>query len=250
MMPLNPYFLIIIPVYNSEASIVNCLDSCLNQTFKDTSILCVDDGSTDNSVQIIKDIKSNNENILLFQNKSNESQLISRFKYLDKIISRYVLYLDSDDELMPDACEKLFNKLNTIDYDILEFGFKYLSSGMNYNPGNFDGADYMRLLLASYGHVQYPNAVWNKAYKYDIVRNASNKIPRFYCNMGEDKYCSIVFASLGKKRGILNESLYLYNDTNGMSTNKNRRCLDELLCVMHSAMESPQCEQADRKSVV
>jgi glycosyltransferase involved in cell wall biosynthesis len=228
--------MIIIPIYNAEKTIENCLESCVKQTFKDITIACVDDGSTDDSMRIIERIKAGDNRIVCIQNKENESLLVSRFKPIPDLISEYILFLDSDDELAQTACERLFNKMNNERYDVVEFGYKCIYSKTSYIPSRFEGSDYIRNLL--WGRNKYPYIVWNKVYKYSLILQAKKQMGFFYCNMGEDVYCSVVFASLAKNRSILNGELYLYNDLKGMSTNKKKRNIAELFRAMKSALNS------------
>jgi glycosyltransferase involved in cell wall biosynthesis len=228
--------MIIIPFYNSEKTIEKCLDSCVNQTFKDIMIVCVDDGSIDNSLNIVEKIKACDNRITCIRNKENESPLVSRFKPISTLTSEYVLFLDSDDELVQTACERLFNAINTERCDIIEFGYKCMFSKASYIPSHFKGADYIKNLLC--GKNKYPYIVWNKAYEYDLILQAKKRMRSFYCNMGEDVYCSVVFASIARNRSILNEKLYLYNDLDGISTNRKRQNLNELLHIMRSALNS------------
>jgi glycosyltransferase involved in cell wall biosynthesis len=232
----KPFFMIIIPFFNAEKTIEKCLYSCIEQTFKDIIIVCVDDGATDNSTRIIETIKEKDKRIFIIHNWTNESLLVSRFKPIPQFQSRYVLYLDSDDEIAQDACQKLFDILSVKSYDVLEFGFKYIYLNYYYIPVDTGNATYLKFLLLR--TKKYSSSVINKAYRYDIIDKAKNSMSFFYCNMGEDVYCSAIFASLAESRGVLNEVLYFYNDTNGMSTNRNKRGINELTSNIESALNS------------
>jgi hypothetical protein len=187
-------------------------------------------------MQIIEKIKANDNRIVCIKNKKNESQLVSRFRPIPSIISEYVLFLDSDDELTQTACEKIFNTISNEQYDIVEFGYKCSHSKASYIPSCFNGDDHIKRLLC--GKNRYPYVVWNKSYKYNLILRAKEKIRFFYCNMGEDIYCSVVLASLAGSRDSINEELYLYNDLDGMSTDRQRRHINELLRIMESALNS------------
>jgi hypothetical protein len=187
-------------------------------------------------MRIVERIKAGDNRIICVQNKENESLLVSRFKPIPDLIAEYVLFLDSDDELMQTACEKLFNKISNKRYDIVEFGYECVYSKASYSPSHFEGSDYIKNLLC--GRNKYPYIVWNKVYKYSLILQAKKQMHFFYCNMGEDIYCSMVFASIAKNRNILNEELYLYNDLNGMSTNRKKRNINELFRIMGSALNS------------
>jgi glycosyltransferase involved in cell wall biosynthesis len=226
------FFSIIISVFNGEKDIERCLFSCSNQTFKDISIACVDDGSTDNTKSIIQKFVLSDNRIKLFCNDKNESLMVSRFKPISEIVSNYVLFLDSDDELMSTACEELYKILSIEHFDILEFKIKFASGKYTYI---LEKQDFLKRLLTD---IKYPHSVFNKVYKYEVLVLAKEEVAFFYCNMGEDIYLSIALNSLGENRSFLDKELYLYNDINGMSTRRNNRELKELLSIMDSAMSS------------
>ena len=87
---------VIIPVYNKEQYISECLDTIVGQTLKDIEILCIDDGSTDNSVKIIRDFIKNNENINLIC-KENTGVGETRNIGIEEATGTYVCFMDPDD---------------------------------------------------------------------------------------------------------------------------------------------------------
>jgi hypothetical protein len=187
-------------------------------------------------MQIVEKIKANDNRIICIRNKENESPLVSRFKPVSLIRSEYILFLDSDDELMQSACEKIFNVVNNEQYDIVEFGYKCIYSNASYMPSCFKNGDRIKDLLCKKN--KYPYVVWNKAYKYSLILQAKEKMEFFYCNMGEDVYCSVVVYSLTKNKSSIDDELYLYNDSNGMSTNRRKRDINELFRIMESSINS------------
>lgn len=104
---------IIIPIYNAEKYLKQCIKSVLSQTLKELEIICVDDGSTDDSALIIKKLISHDKRIRLLH-QTNQGAGIARNQALDKAKGKYVAFLDADDfyidndalRLMFDACEK------------------------------------------------------------------------------------------------------------------------------------------------
>lgn len=100
---------IILPVYNGEKYLKQCIKSVLNQTLKELEVICVDDGSTDNSAQIIKEFSSKDNRILLLQQK-NQGPGPAKNLGLKNAKGKYVAFLDSDDYyLEADALEKMVN---------------------------------------------------------------------------------------------------------------------------------------------
>lgn len=108
---------IIIPIYNVEDYIQECLDSILNQTYKNLQIIIVDDGSTDNSLKIVETYKSKFNNIIILSQKNkgvSEARNLA-FKYIQ---GEYVMYIDSDDFLQKNMMEILFDEAKKHDADI------------------------------------------------------------------------------------------------------------------------------------
>src|SRR5699024_6015694 len=93
---------VIVPVYNSELYLKDCLDSLVNQTLKDLEIIIVDDASTDKSLKIIMEYKNKYPNIIkVFQNEQNKGQGASRNVGLSLATGEYIGFLDSDDYVIP-----------------------------------------------------------------------------------------------------------------------------------------------------
>lgn len=100
---------VIVPVYNSELYLKDCLDSLVNQTLKDLEIIIVDDASTDKSLKIIMEYKNKYPNIIkVFQNEQNKGQGASRNVGLSLATGEYIGFLDSDDYVIPTMYEELY----------------------------------------------------------------------------------------------------------------------------------------------
>ena len=83
---------IIIPIYNSEKYLRDCINSIINQTLKEIEIICIDDGSTDRTAEILKEFQEVDNRIIIL-NQSNNGQAIARNKGIDKANRRiYILY--------------------------------------------------------------------------------------------------------------------------------------------------------------
>ncbi len=111
---------IIIPVYNTAEFLPQCLDSVINQTLKEIEIICVDDGSTDNSLEILKEYAKKDERIIVIT-QTNQKQGAARNKGLKIAKGEYIQFVDSDDYIVPDACQKLYDKCNRLNLDMINF---------------------------------------------------------------------------------------------------------------------------------
>lgn len=108
---------VIVPVYNVEKYIRECILSLLNQTLKDIEIIIVNDGSNDKSIERIDDLIKNNKNINLV-NKVNGGLSSARNEGLKYATGEYVSFIDSDDYVEKDFLENLFNEAKRYDLDI------------------------------------------------------------------------------------------------------------------------------------
>lgn len=119
---VKPKLSIIVPVYNVEKYLGGCLDSLLNQTLKDIDIICVDDGSTDNSAQILKEYAEKDKRIRIIT-KKNGGLSSARNAGLELVTTEFVTFVDSDDYLEPNAYEIAISKM-TDDIDFVHFGIQ------------------------------------------------------------------------------------------------------------------------------
>lgn len=118
---------VIIPVYNSKQYLKQCLDSVVNQTLKDIEIIIVNDGSTDNSIEIIQDYSNNCKNIKVI-NKQNEGCYKARNVGLETAKGEYIAFLDSDDYIEFNMYEKLYSKAKETDADIVSSNYSILEN--------------------------------------------------------------------------------------------------------------------------
>ena len=116
---------VIIPIYNSEKYLIECLNSVINQTLKNIEIICIDDGSTDNSSNILQIYNKFDRRFILLKQK-NRGAGISRNKGIKISKGKFISFLDSDDMYYDDsALEFLYNKKNKILYNYLEIYLLY-----------------------------------------------------------------------------------------------------------------------------
>ncbi|MDY6407290.1 MAG: glycosyltransferase family 2 protein, partial [Pseudomonadota bacterium] len=108
---------IIIPAYNAEATLARCLDSACQQTLKDIEIICIDDGSTDDTLNILNEY-ARKDNRITVLHQENSGQAIARNKGLRVAAGEYIQFLDADDYLDPDACEILYLYSRLADLDM------------------------------------------------------------------------------------------------------------------------------------
>jgi glycosyltransferase involved in cell wall biosynthesis len=116
-----PKFSIIIPVFNSGSFLSDCLDSCINQTFKDIEILCVYDYSTDNSLEILNTYAKKDNRIKLIVQQHNHHLGGARNTGVQHAAGEYSWFIDSDDSVLLNSCEILSEIIKKVNSDIIRF---------------------------------------------------------------------------------------------------------------------------------
>ena len=124
---------IIIPCYNCSNYINETLISVFNQTYKNIEIICVNDGSTDNTLEILNLYKQENKNLKII-NKKNEGVSVARNYGIDSSLGEYICFCDSDDLLHPEFISKLVEgtKNNDTAYCLLTRNYKMFSRNNSY----------------------------------------------------------------------------------------------------------------------
>lgn len=203
----NPSLSIIIPVYNVKNYLNKCIDSILNQSYKDFEIILVDDGSTDGSGEICDEYSKMNSKIKVFHKKNN-GQGSARNLGLDVCKGKYIGFVDSDDFIDPDMYESMIMILEEEDVDIVECGARNVY--MDGTSAEHDDNIYLKFnnkeCLDHYirGNYFY-TAVWNKLFKRNIITDI-----RFPEGMiFEDIY--FTYHAYYKAKSIMYTSRCLYN---------------------------------------
>jgi glycosyltransferase involved in cell wall biosynthesis len=142
-----PSVSIIIPTYNRAHMLLKAIQSVLNQTYQDFEVIMVDDGSTNNTEEVVRNLRD--ERIQYFQHEKNRGVAVSRNTGIQVANSKYIAFLDSDDEWFPTKLEKQVNRfkeskavlishhvrlaLNEKDYEREKKGFKPLKKENSYS---------------------------------------------------------------------------------------------------------------------
>ena len=215
---------VIVPVYNVEHYLNKCLDSLINQTYKNLEIIVINDGSTDNSGKICQEY-AQKDNRIIYIEKENGGQSEARNMGLDRMTGSYVTFVDSDDWVEPDYVEVLYNKLIEYQADI--------AVGNYYSYNEQEGIFYFHIFGDSYYEKVYDNvsifenlyesqemksfsliSVWGKLYRVDLVKHLRFDIGK----LGEDGYLNQKIYLLAEKTIYLNKGLYAYRQREGSSS--------------------------------
>ena len=172
---MKPLISIIIPVYNVEEYLRQCLDSVINQTYKNLQIIAVNDCSTDSSLQILEEYAQKDQRMVVISNKENLGLGLTRNEGLKIAKGDFIHFLDSDDWLELNAYETLTKYL---DKDIDAVRFRY--SKYHNNTGKKELLPYPERLLfgTKVNFYDYPefykywsSSVWIKIFRYDFLVN-------------------------------------------------------------------------------
>lgn len=211
---------IIVPIYNTEIYLRQCIDSILGQTLKDIEVICVDDGSTDGSPQILDSYAATDSRIKVIH-KENEGLVSARKTGLREAAGEYVGYVDSDDWIEPDMYKKLLTALTEGKADIAMCG-RYEDTGKTYKKvchgfpaGRYDKKELREKI--------YPGMIVNDAFfEWGIFPGVWDKLFRRECleayqmavderlTMGEDAVCTYPALLHAESICILDEYLYHY----------------------------------------
>ena len=158
---------VIIPVYNVEKYLRRCLDSVINQTFRDLEIICVNDGSTDGSAEVLEEYKNKDKRIVLL-NRENAGPGAARNAGLKIAKGKYISFIDSDDWIDLDFFEKLYTAAEKYDADAAcaEIIRTY-PSGKTLKKCEIAQEKVLQTCTEKYKKFNIPKNcyVWNKIYK-------------------------------------------------------------------------------------
>ena len=206
----NALISIIIPAYNTEKYLDKCLQSMLNQTFKNIEVICINDGSTDNSLQIMKKFAQKDKRFVVID-KPNTGQADCRNIGLELAKGSYIMFCDSDDTYQPNMCKKMLNTLIKQKVDLVncntninvEAGHKRPKSNLDYKKLLFRGKHKMTLEMRKKINV----ILWNKIFKKSLINQYNIRFPKGYENDDDAfvfQYCTVAQSVYGLKDKLHN----------------------------------------------
>lgn len=215
---------VIVPVYNTEKYLKNCIDSLLKQNFEDYEIIVINDLSPGNAEEIIKSY--NDKKIVYIKNKTNKGIGYNRNLGIKKAKGEYVCFIDSDDYVKEDFISKMYNysKENNLDLCVCDYvnvdeeGNKLKEFNLSdFCITNYEGNN--KILC------EINLAPWNKLYKKDML--VKNKIEFSETLKYEDLSFVALSIKNSKKIGKINEQLNYYTiHNNSETTTRDKRVFD------------------------
>lgn len=157
---------VIIPVYNVEDYLEQCLDSVINQTLKELEIICINDGSTDSSLEILRKFEAKDKRITVID-KKNEGLSATRNLGINLAKGEYISFIDSDDYIDLNFYEKLYNAAIKYKADIACTNLYRLNSEKNFYMVKYKSYKCTQKprLKYLYASIPYNNYVMNRIYE-------------------------------------------------------------------------------------
>lgn len=206
-----PKVSVIVPVYNSEKYLSRLTESLLSQDFSDFEIVFINDGSTDNSLKVLKELAEKDKRVKVF---SQKNQGIARTRNFGISVAKgeYIMFADNDDWVSsPKYISEYVSAISSGDYDIAVGGYKRINS---------DGKVIMRKVLKTKSEWSryIIMAPWAKIYRRDFI--VKNKLGFFDYKIGEDVYFNLLAYAKTDKINIIENDDYIwfYNDKSVSNT--------------------------------
>lgn len=187
------FFSFIVPVYNTEKYLVQCLNSILSQSFKDFEVLLIDDGSTDSSPKICDEYSKEDQRIKVIH-KKNEGVSIARQVGIENSTGEYVTFVDSDDWVSTELLSSFHRIIKNYSPDVV--CCDYIDSNNVKHISNIRKGFYNKnqiitelypILIHGVNNQSFPPMLWSKAFKRNLYKK--NEVKNVKIVMGEDGAC-------------------------------------------------------------
>lgn len=207
----HPLFSILIPVYNVEKYLRECVESVINQTFDDYEVIMIDDGSTDQSSAICDEYAQKYERIAAFHQK-NKGLMMARKEGILRACGQYCLFLDSDDYYDIHLLEEAEKYITAYDLDILIFNLAevYKSKVCTSSMGavTFEVIE-RREAISRFLATNHYTSIVKKVIRRDMVLPLVEDV-YIPLNYSEDALQTAYFLTVAQKIGVLDKPLYYY----------------------------------------
>ncbi len=221
---MTPLISVIIPVYNVEKYLRRCLDSVIVQTYRNLEIICVDDGSVDESGKICDQYAVRDARIKVIH-QENQGLSAARNRGLDAADGEYIAFVDSDDYILEDMYKKMLDKLlnYNVDLCVCQWQYEFSDGRQVVKRKNIDPTIYGRKASLEFARFLYRGnyengvvvAAWNKLYRRALL----DKI-RFEGRIHEDEaFCGRIMAK-NISVYVMEEQFYVYAQNGDSLTNK------------------------------
>ena len=227
-MEIMPKISIIIPVYNVDKYINECIESAINQTERDIEIICINDASTDKSLSILREYEEKETRIKVINHPENKGRSQTRKDGVMAAAGEYIMFLDGDDFLSPDACMFLYRKIKDLDVDFVQFDTSLISNEdvskemmewvthfMHPSEEIVEG----NILRAGLIERRFNPNLWNKIWKTDLCKKAFGIIKDKRYDVSEDRYATFLLFYFANSYAGCEKKFYHYRIGVGVTGN-------------------------------
>ncbi len=209
----KPIFSVIVPVYNVEKYVKQCIKSIQNQSFFNFEIIVIDDCGKDNSMKIVEELSKNDNRIRIIKHKKNLGLGAARNTGLENSLGEYIVCVDSDDWLLPNCLEELYSTFNKTGLDCIWYKANvYWEEHHKYSTmfffKYFDIHPQRHIKLDNNNLTKFPLYSWNKAYRKNLLTANNIKWPEGILFEDVEFYFKTHICS--PNIYILNKALYMY----------------------------------------
>ena len=209
---------VIVPVYNGEKYIKNCLDMLLNQDGENFEVIVINDGSTDNTADIVKSIRD--EKLVYFEQEKNKGLSTARNIGMNLSRGDWILFCDVDDEVKPGYIADICEQIEAFpDYDVFCYAKSHVKSEWN-NNDLYDISNKQALLGTVSGNKSATfkffndyfigGAAWSKVYRKEFLKNCLLTFNEKIQVYGEDVIFLLKVFTLAKKIKLVHRGFYVY----------------------------------------
>lgn len=222
---------IIVPCYNTEKYIERCLESLINQTYKNLEIIVVDDATPDNSIDIVKIYQENDSRIKIVKNEKNKGLYLARLAGAEIATGDYIAFVDSDDYVELDFYRELVESLKNTNADFVfsntvieDKNNRYVYNLFKTGKKELNGKEIMDEYFAQEGLNYRWHTVWNKLYKMSLWKKSVEEFKKFnkHLIMTEDFIYSTILFSKAQKCVYNDRANYFYCSNDDASTSLNK----------------------------
>ena len=203
---------VIVPVYNTEKFLEKCIRSIMSQTLKEIEIICINDGSKDSSLEILKKIQMEDERIIII-NKKNEGVSIARNIGIAKAKGEYLSFIDSDDWIEKNCYDEMYKKIKDEKADIIVADFfseNFENKQVEYKlDGNADTQISKKTFKKDMVLAKRTGFLCNKLIRREIFYQHRIRYPK-NITLGEDFYTLLKILKYSKKIIKINKAYLHY----------------------------------------
>jgi len=258
----NPLVSIIIPIYNTEKYIRECLNSLIQQSYSHIEIIAVDDGSTDNSLKILNDISAKDSRLKVFS-QPNQGVSAARNLALSKAIGTYVMFVDADDWIDPFTIEECLQAIGDADVCffayVREFSNRSLPKLLFPQTQHFTGESCKQLQrrmigpigseLSNPGMLDSLGTIWGKLYRRDVL-DGTSFIDLKVIGTAEDSLFNCNVFRKVQKAVYINKAFYHYRKFNsGAETKRYKPQLPQQWNKLFDYMKATVTDEISQKAL-